>query len=98
VYAKKNQHGTRVHLSVRLAQKSARVNVVVRTVGTTRLAASWTRSSVAGGTHKLALPLTEQVRDVLTTSHAVRLKIQVVISSDRQKVTRTLTVRMAPLG
>jgi hypothetical protein len=32
------------------------------------------------------------------SGHAVRLKIQLVISSSGQKVTRTLTVRVAPLG
>jgi hypothetical protein len=98
VYANKNQRSTRVHLSFRLAQKAATVKVVVRTVGSSTLAASWARSGVAAGTHKLALLLSQHVRQLLTTGHAVRLKVQLVISSNGQKVIRALTVRMAPLG
>ena len=97
VYAKKNQRSKRVQLSFKLARKAATVKVVVRTVGSTELAASWNRSGVTAGTHKLALELSEQVRHLLTTGHAVRLKIQLVISSNGQKVTRAREVRMAPL-
>jgi hypothetical protein len=97
VYAKKHQRSKRVHLSFKLARTAGKVKIAVHPVGSTKLAASWKRSDVAAGTHRLALLLSKQVRHRLKTGHTVQLKIDFVFSANGQRVTRTRKVWMAPL-
>jgi hypothetical protein len=97
VRAASRQRGTRVHLSFRLGRRAA-AKVRVHPVGSTRLAASWRRSSVAAGTHRLALLLSDRVRRRLKSGHAVWLQLDCTFSAGGQTVSRTRKVRMAPLG
>jgi hypothetical protein len=98
VYAKRHQRGRRVELSFKLAQEAATVKVAVHAAGSTKLAASWKGSGVAGGTHTLPLLLSTRVRHLLATGHAVWLTIAVEVSGNGRTVTSTRKVRMAPVG